>query len=101
MSEIRSLLPAARQAAALCQAVQRAHIRPAEQDEAVKRKAGAEPVTIADYGAQAILCRWISRLHPQDAVIAEEGSEQFLQLINCGGARGSAAPGQRRAGRSG
>ena len=82
MSEIRSLLPAARQAAALCQAVQRAHIRPAGQDEAVKRKVGAEPVTIADYGAQAILCRWISRLHPQDAVIAEEGSEQFLQLIN-------------------
>ncbi len=82
MSEIRSLLPAARQAAALCQAVQRAHIRPAQQDEAVKRKAGAEPVTIADYGAQAILCRWISRLHPQDAVIAEEGGEQFLQLIN-------------------
>ena len=55
---------------------------PQQQDEAVKRKAGAEPVTIADYGAQAILCRWISRLHPQDAVIAEEGSEQFLQLIN-------------------
>ncbi len=82
MSEIQSLLPAARQAAALCQAVQAAHIRPAQQDDAVKRKSGAEPVTIADYGAQAILCRMISRLHPQDAVIAEEGSDQFLQLIN-------------------
>jgi len=81
MSEVQQLLPATRQAAALCQAVQRAHIRPARQGAAVVRKAGAEPVTIADYGAQAILCRAISRLFPRDAVIAEEGSAQFLQLV--------------------
>ena len=82
MDEIRQLLPAARQAAALCQAVQRVHIRPAQADSAVKRKGGAEPVTIADYGAQAILCRAIARLFPQDAVIAEEGAAQFLQLVS-------------------
>ena len=81
MDELQTLLPAARQAAALCQAVQRAHIRPAQPGDAVARKAGAEPVTIADYGAQAILCRAIQRNFPQDAVIAEEGSEQFLQLV--------------------
>ena len=81
MNEIGQLLPGARQAAALCQAVQREHIRPA-QAEAIKRKDGAEPVTIADYGAQAILCRAIARLFPQDAVIAEEGAGEFLQLNN-------------------
>ena len=82
MSELQSLLLAARQAAALCQAVQRTHIRPAGQDDAVKRKAGAEPVTIADYGAQTILCRAIGLLYPQDGVIAEEGGEAFLQLVS-------------------
>lgn len=81
MEALQQLLPAARQAAALCQAVQAAHIRPAQGDDAVKRKGGAEPVTIADYGAQAILCRNIARLFPRDAVVAEEGGEQFLQLI--------------------
>ena len=81
MDDILHLLPAARQAAALCQAVQRAHICPA-QDNAVVRKAGAEPVTIADYGAQAVLCRAIGQLFPDDAVIAEEGGAAFLQLVS-------------------
>lgn len=81
MNDLRPLLPALRQAATLCQAVQREHIRPARQDGAVKRKEGAEPVTIADYGAQAILCRAIAHFFPRDAVIAEEGAGEFLRLV--------------------
>ena len=84
MDVLQRLLPAARQAAALCQRVQRVHIRSARQDDAVRRKEGHEPVTIADYGAQAILCRAIRRLFPDDAIIAEEGGDEFLQLIGAG-----------------
>lgn len=84
MDELLRLLPAARQAAALCQRVQRVHIRPGRQDEGIWRKEGREPVTIADYGAQAILCRAIRRLFPEDAIIAEEGGDEFLQLIGAG-----------------
>jgi HAL2 family 3'(2'),5'-bisphosphate nucleotidase len=46
----------------------------------VTRKSDASPVTIADYGAQALLCRAISRHFPEDGVIAEEGGEAFLTV---------------------
>jgi 3'(2'), 5'-bisphosphate nucleotidase len=51
-------------------------------DDAVARKVGAEPVTIADYGAQAIVCQAIQAAFPDDAIIAEEGGEQFSTLIS-------------------
>ena len=84
MTDLQPVIEAARQAAALCRAVQDKHIAPYPQgdNEAVARKAGAEPVTIADYGAQAILCRALSRTYPDDAVIAEEGGQQFRELIS-------------------
>jgi 3'(2'), 5'-bisphosphate nucleotidase len=85
MTDLQPILLAARQAATLCQTVQQKHIVPAleaHSDEAVARKAGAEPVTIADYGAQAIICRAIKAHFPEDAVIAEEGGEQFSDLIS-------------------
>lgn len=87
MTDLQPILQAARQAATLCRAVQGQHIVPAleaHSDEAVARKAGAEPVTIADYGAQAIVCRAISQHYPDDAVIAEEGGQQFSDLISAG-----------------
>ncbi len=84
MDDLQQLLPAARQAAALCQRVQRVHIRSTRQDDAIWRKEGHEHVTIADYGAQAILCRAIRQLFPDDAVIAEEGADHFLQYVAAG-----------------
>ncbi len=78
------IFTAVRQAAALCRAVQDRYIpagaEPARRDPAAT-KAGAEPVTVADYGAQALLCRAISRAFPGDAVIAEESGQQFCELI--------------------
>ena len=83
MIDIQPLLQAARQAALLCQKVQERHIVPTlHSGDAVAQKAGAEPVTIADYGAQAIVCRTIQATFPEDAVIAEEGGTQFRDLIS-------------------
>lgn len=84
MTNLQPIIQAARQAAALCRAVQHKHIMPYQgtDNNNVARKVGAEPVTIADYGAQAILCRALSQVFPDDAVIAEEGSQQFCELID-------------------
>jgi 3'(2'), 5'-bisphosphate nucleotidase len=49
-------------------------------DAGFTRKSDASPVTLADYGAQALLCRTLVRHFPEDGVIAEEGGEAFLQL---------------------
>ena len=85
MTDLQPILEATRHAAALCRMVQHKHIVPAleaKSGEAVAHKQGAEPVTIADYGAQAIVCRAISQDYPDDAVVAEEGGEQFAALIS-------------------
>jgi 3'(2'), 5'-bisphosphate nucleotidase len=66
---------AARQAAALCMAV-RAESSVGDGME----KAGREPVTIADYGSQAVILRLIAQEFPEDGVIAEERGEEFATL---------------------
>jgi HAL2 family 3'(2'),5'-bisphosphate nucleotidase len=73
--DLISIFQAVRQAATLCQQVQQKHIVKSE-------KVGAEPVTIADYGAQAIICRAIMQHFPKDSVMAEESGTQFLELVN-------------------
>ena len=69
---------AVRQAAELCQLVQDRYL------SASTKTAGdhAEPVTIADYGSQAIICRALQQRYPDDAVIAEESGGQFTQLVS-------------------
>jgi len=37
-------------------------------------KSDRSPVTIADYGSQAIICKWIKEKFPCDAIVAEEDS---------------------------
>ncbi|MBC7813512.1 MAG: hypothetical protein H7175_20305 [Burkholderiales bacterium] len=75
MTDFAPILEAVRQSASLCRVVQQTQI-------VSGAKVGAEPVTIADYGTQAILCRAISRAFPDDAVIAEEQSAQFTRLFS-------------------
>jgi len=45
-------------------------------------KGSIEPVTLADYGAQALLCRAIHQHEPQSAVIAEESGAHFRMLLS-------------------
>lgn len=75
MTDLTPIHSAARKAALLARLVQQAHFTAAD-------KATDDPVTIADYGAQAILCRAIRDSYPGDAIIAEEHGSQFLSLLN-------------------
>ena len=43
---------------------------------------GKEPVTIADYGSQAIICRVLKAHYPEDGVVSEESGAQFLDLVS-------------------
>jgi 3'(2'), 5'-bisphosphate nucleotidase len=71
--ELEPIIDAVRLACELCRRVQ-------SSQAGVNRKSDASPVTIADYGAQALLCRAIRRHFPEEAVIAEEGGEAFLSV---------------------
>lgn len=72
------LLMALRQAMRLCQDVQ-THVQNGI-DKYSEAKGATEPVTLADYGAQAILCRALANAYPEDGVVSEEGGAQFLQV---------------------
>ncbi len=75
---MQPILAAARDAAQLCRLVQEKYL----VASAKASGAGTEPVTIADYGSQAIICRALQAHYPDDAVVAEESGEQFLQLVS-------------------
>lgn len=95
-SELKIALAAVRQAAGLCRSVQSALAGDSMS------KADSSPVTIADFGSQALICRTLQTSFPTDPVIAEEGAAElrtaegsvFLQrvLAECAlaGATGSA-----------
>src|ERR1700694_4378027 len=72
--DLQPILTAVRQAADLTRRVQQKHLIHSQKE-------GSEPVTIADYGPQAILCRAIRTAFPDDAVIAEEHADQFSTLL--------------------
>jgi 3'(2'), 5'-bisphosphate nucleotidase len=65
-AELRAALAAAREAARLTEAV-RASLRPG-----TVAKDDRSPVTVADYGAQALICRSLARAFPHDPVVGEE-----------------------------
>lgn len=50
-------------------------------------KVGNEPVTIADYGSQAVVLAAVSAAFPNHAVVAEEGAEHMLAQAGEEGAR--------------
>jgi 3'(2'), 5'-bisphosphate nucleotidase len=74
MIDLKPMIQAVRQAASLTRSVQHSHFAKGEKDQ-------REPVTIADYGSQAILCRALSLAFPDDAVMAEENGAQFISLV--------------------
>jgi 3'(2'), 5'-bisphosphate nucleotidase len=79
MHPYQPVIDAVRLAAALCQTVQARYLTSLQKTSDGKRE--SEPVTIADYGAQALIGRALARAFPDDHVIAEETSAQYLQLV--------------------
>jgi 3'(2'), 5'-bisphosphate nucleotidase len=65
-------IQAAIKASALCQEIRKDLVG----EESIL-KSDRSPVTIADYGSQAILCKLIRERFPHDAIIAEEDSEEL------------------------
>lgn len=74
------ILQAVRRAVVLCREVQHNSLR--SMNKLNQDKQDSEPVTIADYGAQAIICRALAHHFPDDAVLSEEAGSQFLELTS-------------------
>jgi HAL2 family 3'(2'),5'-bisphosphate nucleotidase len=71
--EIQFAIQAVRQAALLVQQVQAELVTPALTKE------DRSPVTVADFAAQAVVGRLLSRIFPNDALVAEEDSRTLRQ----------------------
>lgn len=74
--EIVFLLDAVRAAARLVAQVQ------ASMDPASQAKADASPVTVADYGAQALVGHLLDRTFPADPLVGEEDSSSLREETN-------------------
>jgi 3'(2'), 5'-bisphosphate nucleotidase len=66
-------MEAGRRAARVCRAV----LTEAPEAPDAMAKLGKEPVTVADYGSQAVILEAVARAFPGHRVIAEEGSEHL------------------------
>ena len=73
LTEREVAIRAVREAARLCRAV-RGEISPE-----VLAKQDKSPVTVADFGSQALICRTLAEAFPGDPVIAEEDSVELRQ----------------------
>ena len=74
--ELDVAVAAVREAASVCRTV-RAAIAP----EAIEKK-DRSPVTVADYGSQAVICRMLADRFPCDPVIAEEDARALREGEN-------------------
>ncbi|UJB67951.1 3'(2'),5'-bisphosphate nucleotidase [Acaryochloris sp. 'Moss Beach'] len=70
-SEKQIAIQAVQAAAQLCEQVRREIV-----PEAIEKK-DKSPVTVADFGAQALICRALSTAFPQDAVVGEEDAAEL------------------------
>jgi len=77
---IDPIIEAVRQAVVLCREVQHNSLR--SMNKLSQDKQDSEPVTIADYGSQAIIGRALKTYFPDDAVLSEEAGSQFLELTS-------------------
>ena len=71
--ELRVAIAAVTEAARICAAVQD------EISSEVLEKKDRSPVTVADFGSQAAICRLLKERFPEDPVIAEEGSAELRE----------------------
>jgi 3'(2'), 5'-bisphosphate nucleotidase len=72
-TERQLAIDAVRRAAALCQTVRHSH-----QSTAIV-KPDRSPVTIADYGAQALICQALATAFPEDPIVGEEDAQLLTQ----------------------
>ena len=70
--EVKTAIRAALDASLLCQQVQKDLT-----GEISFTKSDRSPVTVADYGAQAIICKLLKETFPKDLIIAEEDSVEL------------------------
>lgn len=77
--EFETGLAAVRAAARLCQAVRAEMV---ESGTSQLDKSDKSPVTVADFGAQAIVCKIIGEAFPGDSVVGEEGSAALREAKN-------------------
>lgn len=73
--ELETAKTIARMAAGICQNIQDELIDPAQ-------KGDQGPVTIADYASQALIGHALASNFPDDGVISEERSEEFMLLLS-------------------
>ncbi len=69
--ELAVAVAAVTQAAQLCEAVRRDMVPEAME------KSDKSPVTVADYGAQALICRALSQAFPEDPIVGEEDAAEL------------------------
>lgn len=73
---LEPVIAAVREAALLCSAVQ------STVTEDVLQKKDKSPVTVADFGSQALVLRAVREAFPDDPIIAEEGSAELRKEEN-------------------
>lgn len=66
VSELETAIEAVRSASRICRSVQ------SRLDPAALEKDDQSPVTVADFGSQAVICRALEAVFPDDPIIAEE-----------------------------
>ena len=70
--ELQVAIEAVKKASALCSKVQSSLV----SEETITKK-DKSPVTVADFGAQTIICHELSKAFPNDKVVAEENSKEL------------------------
>jgi len=75
---MQEIIAAVRDAVKVCRTVQEHYLISNTKTSGDNK----EPVTIADYGSQAVICRALQAHYPDDAVVSEESGKQFLELVS-------------------
>src|SRR5262245_59401400 len=74
--ELEVAIDAVRRASMLCRAVQ------AQITQETLAKKDRSPVTVADFGSQALVCQALHAAFPDDPIVAEEDSSELTKAEN-------------------